>query len=391
MPLTASGFERKTLAEIKTEIETELKSIFGNSVDLSPSGFIGQIVGILSEREALIEAGQESIYYSQYWNTAEGNQLDNAAQLVGQERLSALATAGTVTFTGTDTTVIPAGFQVFKSGSPNEVYATDSEVTISGTTVNAAVTAVNTGELTALAGTVTGIVSSLTGVDSVTNAAGFDAGRNRETDSEFRIRIADSLQRPGTSTAAGIRAAVLALEDVISCSVTENETDVTVDGIPPHAFETFVFDDNAEPNSNIAQAILDAKPSGIQTHGATTETVQDSQGTSYDIKFTRPAEIDIYIIVNVTKNTDISEGPTYPANGDQLVEDAVLAYGSTRRTPNLDIIRIGIESAITTAVPGVTDLDVRLGTAPAPTGAANIAIDIDEISAFDAANVTVNS
>jgi len=390
--LDSTGFTIERFDSIKARLEAKFRSSFGDSIDLSPSGVFGQLIGIFAEEIFLQNEGQEAIYYSQYWNTAVGSSLDEAAQNIGQERLVALPTLGEVTFSGTDGTVIPLGFEVYKAGSPNEVYLTDSEVTIAAGVATVAVTSKIEAAYTVLAGVVTGIVSGLTGVSSVTNASAFNTGRDLETDSEFRARIVDVLQQPGTSTGSGIRNAVLALDETISVSVTENESDVTdSEGRPPHSFEVYVFDDNNEPDANIAQAILDAKPAGIQTYGSTTQAVVDSQGVSYNIRFTRPTEVPIYVIANITGNTDASEGALYPSNGDDLVAAAILAYGLTRRTPNLDIIRAGIESQIMRSVVGVLDYEVFIGTSPAPSGQTNISIGAGEVSAFSLVNISVSS
>lgn len=95
----------------------------------------------------------------------------------GQSLLGTPSTA-TVTFTGTPTTSIPAGFLVSEnaSGYFNQ-FSTNSTVAIGGGgTVSVAVTAVSTGLVAAPAGTITNIVSPLSGVDSVTNASAATIG-----------------------------------------------------------------------------------------------------------------------------------------------------------------------------------------------------------------------
>ena len=70
--LTSSGFNPKRLIDIKTEIENELKATFGNSINLLPSSVLGQLVGIMSDREKELWELAEAVYNSQYPATAEG-------------------------------------------------------------------------------------------------------------------------------------------------------------------------------------------------------------------------------------------------------------------------------------------------------------------------------
>ena len=53
--LSAAGFERKRLIDIKAEIETALKLAFGDNIDLEPQSGFGQFVGILSEAFSDVE------------------------------------------------------------------------------------------------------------------------------------------------------------------------------------------------------------------------------------------------------------------------------------------------------------------------------------------------
>ena len=53
-----------------------------------------------------------------------------------------------------------------------------------------------------------------------------------------------------------------------------------------------------------------------------TEIVTDSQGFAQTIKFSRPTTVDIYVEVDLTVDSNL-----YPANGDDQVEAAIVAYG----------------------------------------------------------------
>lgn len=98
--LLDSGFVRKRLDEIKAEMETDFRELFGD-IDVAPASVFGQIIGSVSERISDLWEILEAIYYSQYPHSAEGVSLDNAVNLSGTVRLKSTKTkAFAVVFTG---------------------------------------------------------------------------------------------------------------------------------------------------------------------------------------------------------------------------------------------------------------------------------------------------
>lgn len=387
--LSSSGFEIKRFDEIKTELENDFKSVFGPNINISESEPLGQIIGILAEREALVWELSEGVYNSQYPSTAEGVPLENVAAITGTTKLSATKSNAVITITGISTTIVDAGFIVSVNGSPNDQFETLQQVTIGGGgTVDADVEAVNFGPTLAPAGSLTEIDTPVSGVTSVTNAADAIVGRDEETDAELKARRKQSLQK-GITTIEGIRNHLLqTVDDVNAVFVIENVLDVPDgDGRPGHSFETVV---DGGVDADIAQGIFEAKPAGIETFGTESEIITDSQGGNHTINFSRPSDIDIYIIVNITKNNDPAEGPVYPVDGDTQVENALLDHASENLGIGDDVIVNQLYTPINT-VAGVIGIDIKIGTAPAPTLSNNIPIDATEISAWDSARITVNS
>lgn len=146
--LTPTGFVPKPQQEIISEIQQQLVALFGQNLDFLPESIFGQIVGVFSEREALIWQELEAIYASQYPEGAEGTSVDNILALNNLRRLGATPTVTAPTSTngtpglvlfGVPGTVIPAGSIISVSGAPTEQFAIDTQVTI-----EAAVNAVQT-------------------------------------------------------------------------------------------------------------------------------------------------------------------------------------------------------------------------------------------------------
>lgn len=131
--LTSTGFSKKRLADIKTEIENDVRVALGSNVARLPSQVISQLIGVFSDREASIWEQLEHVYNSQYPDTSEGINLDNVAALTGHTRQAAVKSRvtdlGQLLF-GTAGTVVPLGTVFSVEGAPTSQFATDSEVTL---------------------------------------------------------------------------------------------------------------------------------------------------------------------------------------------------------------------------------------------------------------------
>lgn len=491
--LTATGFQRKTLAEIKTEIESSLKTFLGNDINLLPQEPLGQLVGIFSERETLLWELFELVYYSNFPDTAQDRvSLLNAVALTGISALPATSSTVVVRIFGTLNTSVPANFLVAVTGSNERLFRSlnsgvinstineiqkiefssvptvgDFSLTFSGqtttllafnstnsqiqnalnalsnlssvvvsgnflngflvsfegvdgaqsqplmivstNTLNDGVGAVSvqitrdtkgfaahvdlnfiaqeTGPIVALSGSITTIVNATFGITSVINLNDAIVGRGEETDAQIRLRREQQLQRKGTASIEGIRAALINLANVSEAIVIENDQNVIdSEGRPPKSFEAFV---EGGAQLEIANIIWESKAAGIETFGDITQIVQDSQGFNQTIKFSRPTKVLIFMTINIEKNLTITEGSVYPINGDELVEAAVLNYASTLKIGN-DVVLNRFFTPINT-VPGVVGIEIFVGLSANPTGTSNIAISRTSLAVFDSTRIIVVS
>jgi uncharacterized phage protein gp47/JayE len=129
--LNTGGFTKKTLDEIKTEIEQRLRNTFGIFINLLPGSVFNTIVGIFAEREYKLWELAEEVYFSQYPDSAQGTDLDNAVRYTGQERLpSAKSFIANVFLFGNVGTNVPAGTQFAVDGNPDAVFETINAVVL---------------------------------------------------------------------------------------------------------------------------------------------------------------------------------------------------------------------------------------------------------------------
>jgi len=378
--LSPTGFDRKRLIDIKTDLEDALKLAFGENIDLDPQSGFGQFIGIISEAISDQWESQENIYNSQYPSTATENQLSNVVMYNGIERQEATKSTVTATISGIPGTVIPAGSKASTTATES-VFVTLALATISGGgTVSVSMESEEYGEIEASIGTLTVIDTPIYGWTSITNAAAATVGRAEETDAELRARRENSTQALGQNLIDALHAQLLDLDNVLDALVISNGTDSVVNGIPAHHFLSVV---RSGADADIAETIWKNTPQGIDSFGTTTINHTDSQGFDQPINFTRPAAVPIYFRVYITINTS-----TFPGSGSDDIKDNMVEYGGD----NFGIYDDVIKNAFLTPInltPGITSIDIRLGLTPSPSLTANIPIAIDEYSSYDASQIEV--
>ena len=292
--LEATGWVPKTVAEIRDEIETDLRAALGDDLDTSAESVVGQIVAIVATREAQRWELVGAVYNARVPAGASGASLEALCELSpGIEREP--ATKGTVTLSVTLNAgvTLPAGSVASVAGEPSNRWVTTASATNSGgspATVTAAAKAETAGRYVANASTITTIATPVTGWTAVTNAADADPGSEVETDAQLRVRREQRLQRAGSSPLGALEAEVAEVDGVTQVVAWENATDyVDAAGRPAHSVEVMVLGGDDE---DIARAIWAAKAGGIATYGTESAvTFTDDRGVSRSVLFSRPTDL----------------------------------------------------------------------------------------------------
>lgn len=383
--LTSEGFAVKLFEDVQADVQAELKSGINASINLAPRSNFGQITGIMANLAEDLWQLAAAVYDSQYPDTASGTSLDNVCAITGTVREQPTATTVTATLTGTPATVVPAG-TVFSVAVTGTKFETDEDATLDGGgNADVACTAQETGPKVCNSGTLTVIDTPVAGLSSVTNA--LDAtvlGTDLETDAALRVRRENELAASANASVDSIREKVLQLDDVTDCYVLENVTDlVDADSIPAHAIEVVV---EGGDQDEIATAVYATKAAGIATAGTTTRTVTDSQGFTHSVKFTRPTLEPIYIIVNLTKDSNWN-----PSTGPAAVKAALVAYAAEKYRVGSDVVDAPLYVPVF-SVAGVVDItSLYIGLAPAPASSTTLPMTIRQLAQFDTSRITVNA
>lgn len=378
--LTDEGLVIRTREVIREDINSQLRQLFGNSINLSDRSILGQIVGIISDRIGEVWELLEQVNSSQDPDKATKTLLDALCTLTGTFRPHAASSTVTLTLTGTNSTVIPFESE-FATASTAKSFTTLDPATLTVPSAWTGLTAyvvgdrvlntnvydciqagtsaaspgpvgsnpdlvadgtclwtfvgvgpaaadvdavsVELGPIVATRKDITTIVNSIGGLVSVTNLADASLGRLDAEDSELRILREDELSVAGSSPFDALLGQLRRVDGVTAVTLFPNNTDTTdADGVPPHSVESLV---RGGEDQDIWDALLANVAAGIGTHGTTIGTAEDSQGTLQTEKFSRPELIPIFVRLAVIKSSI-----AYPADGDDQVKAAVIAFGATQ-------------------------------------------------------------
>lgn len=238
-----------------------------------------------------------------------------------------------------------------------------------------------TGAIVAPANSLTVIEFDVDGVESVSNPEAAEVGDVRESDADYTRRADESLSTAGSATLEAIKAAVTAVDDVNTVLAYENDRTVTDEqGIPPG--QVLVVVDGGD-DDEIGAALWESKGGGTGYYGDVEVTVQDDDGNNQLVYFSRPTSTTLYIIVDITKGDD------YPADGDDQVKAALVAYGATLAIG--DSLNVNPKLASSLAdIDGIDNLELYVGTAAEPVNQGTLSPAATEVFSISADNIEVN-
>lgn len=380
--LTAQGFTRTRLDERLAQLQDAMRAIFGPNINLDPDTMDGQTLGIFAESTSNLDQLAEDVYHSFNPQSATGVALSRLVQLNGIRRIEGTYSTVALHCVGSEGTVIPAGSLV-KSTATTATFQTVSDATIpaSGQIDVDARSSVK-GAVLAPAGTLTKIDTPIYGWQTATNLLDAVPGRDEETDEKLRLRRRASTSTPGQAILDALYGALSNLPSVLQARVYENDQDTVqaVTNLPPHSIYCVV---EGGTDADILKTIWLKKTAGTTTHGTTSGTVNDSMGNPHTLKFSRPSDVNVYVVVNLHTRSG------WPTDGAQRIKDALTAWAGANQSIGEEVIQSRLFDPIN-SIPGHSIDSLYIGTAAGPTGTANIAVPFDGLSRFDSSRIVVN-
>lgn len=295
--ISASGISITTLLEYLEQIQQGHLDI-DPSWNIDPESPDGQRIASEAEMFANLDEQILLAYQSVDPNSAIGQQLNRLAAISGLQRQAATFSTATVTFSGVEDTVIPAGTLV-RNKTTDTLWATDTEAVIEYGVADVNVTCQTAGAQLASIGDLSIIDTPIGGVSSVTNTEVASLGTEEEADAVFRVRRNLSVSKPGDNQVDSIFALVANIDGVKKVRVIENFSSVAdANGVEPHSIVIFV--DGGDPD-DIAAAIADGKSPGcgLNADNAYANKVQVAtatpKGSPFTATFYRPVLTTIYV------------------------------------------------------------------------------------------------
>lgn len=320
--LTPNGLSIDDFEIILEEIQTAFIAAYGAGIKTEVKSGAGQLQRIIAARDQQWQEILLSVYTGLDPRLAEGVLLDRSNSLLGLTRLPDTPAEVLGTYTGTPTTVIPAGSRV-SVGTPANIFATDVEYIVGGggTIDNVLVIAELPGEVDV------SILGAWTLEDAIGGITGFDddsqpvLGRVVELDADFRARGDIERFRRGIGPLAAIDATLIAVAGVTFAKSFENVTVSPTDsnGIDLHGIKAVV---EGGTDLDVATAMRNSFPAGHQSFGAESQVlnVGPDQRTWF---FDRVAEVPVYVRAEFLTST--SEEST-PADLDATAKAALMEF-----------------------------------------------------------------
>lgn len=405
--ITAAGCTILRKIDVSSNLREALAASehYGSEVETGPDSPLGQLIDPFAEDLGQAYEQIADIYNADNPDSAEGVPLDNLAGVTLAQREPATYSRVTLTLTGTPATVVPAGKRAGITGGT--AWALDDDCIIGAGPTAAFATCTTLGLQTAEIGAISQILDPVTGWSAVTNAAVVDstttAGHEIEGDGQLQARREESLALAGSSTDPATQARITADASVTAVAVRSNRTDEDLsDGQPPASLAIFVWPVPLDLDS-FAALIYGSfgAPGGIRLWGSVTREIRDAQGYLTEVSWSPATELVLHWAAIVTPNT---EGSPYPADGDDQVEAAILAYSEAALGLGIDVlpdlakgyILMGWTDADDVrhaGVPGIRSLilQVKVGSAPSGGDTVPITVDMDEIATTIAGNIGVTS
>ena len=220
-----------------------------------------------------------------------------------------------------------------------------------------------------------------------------------ESDEDLRTRREGSTLAPSAAPAEAIWSNLLDIEGVEFARVYSNRTlDTDSNGIPGKSIAAVVVGGD---NIEIAKVLLARTSDAAAWFGNTSVRFEDRQGEPYNVLFSRPTELDIYIRIEL-EITNASQWAGGEGGSIDLIKTAIINYakkGARAFGINDGFQQVGFPpgaiietSRLYTAinsVPGHRIKDLFIDDAINPTTRHEIETDFDQLAVFKPANISV--
>lgn len=391
--MTENGFVPKRLADILDSMTTKIRAITDKNgqkpfVNESADSIFGQMGQIVAEELSI--CWEAAYAASQQYDplNAFGEPLRGLVQINGINPSYGAYTEVKMTLTGTENTLVPEG-SLIASADGTQTYKTVQDAVIGdeGTVeVNAVCT--EKGPKDPASNTIIQIKTPVFGWRNATNTQTVSVGANPDTDTELHIKQERATSATSYRQVDAIIAGVLNVDGVKYARLPVNRGLTTdANGITGKTIAPVVVGGTDE---DVAAALRIKCGTLDNFQGTTTVTYTGELGDTQDVSFYRPAEVPIYIELDISQ----TEYSTFSDDDVAKIKQAIVDYaeydqkGEAGFPPGADVILSRLYTPIN-SVPGFKVNSLEIGTAADSLSTSDIAIAWNEVAAFSTDNITI--
>lgn len=389
--ITGQGVIVPDTSTVLTEIQDMFKEVFGEDLDLTATTTQGRLIEMFQRNRTFCIQICALVSNMLNLNRATGFVLDDLGSLFLLSRHPATHTQTSVTMTGVNGTIVPAGTRL--QTTDGDIFQTTQQYII-GTTVNVIAESEEFGAIPCPEGTLTVVLDRVNGLETVTNGVPV-LGSDLESDTEFRSRIKESLNINSIAILSAIKSNLLAVDGVKDSYCYDNYTNSseTVDGItvPAHSILACV---EGGTNLDVAKVLYAKKTIGTgyitsATNLVTQDVVDEAYGTTYTVKFMRP--ITQAIDVNITVSRQGYSG----SDLSDAVKDAILQWYNGE-VDGVDGVKIGksvspfeISAAVSDILPDIFITNVEVAQHGSTPSSSTLSFGAVHKATLDKTNISV--
>lgn len=385
--------------DLLADVQGEYKNALGQNLNVDASTPQGSLITAETLARTGVMKNNAELGSMLNPQQAYGVFLDAICSFLGLERAANKYTqVQNVLIGGTAKTPILQGFRV--KSAAGDVFTIANQVVIGDNgTVRADLNSQEYGAIPLALGSMT-IVDGIIGWGSVTadTSTTVTVGATETSDGKLKSNRNAQLAIQGRGNSAAIQAALLAVPNVTSVSVVENNTGQTADPVNginftlPNAMWVCVA--GTASQDAVAQALYDAHGGGCPwDYGAAGQGVQVSPddgvsvvdsatGFSYKVKYNTPIQYTLYVYIEVSKGSS-SYSPS------EAVPSAIITWSSGEEDGErglyvgADVSAFQVAGAVSRQLPGMYVSKAMIAYAPvgaaAPTYPADYVTEIEAL------------
>ena len=302
-----NGLQAATAPELRTELETAFRNIYGNDIVLDSSTPDGQLINILVQKGVDVRGLISQLYNSFNPDNTQGSLLDQRCAINNVFRKAGTFTTVNIDIT-TNTTVTLQGVDsnynnpdatgyTIQDNEGNRFVLVNTQTLSSGTT-RVLFRSETLGNVIVLPNTITTPVTIVLGVVSVNNPTVANSiGSDEELDADLKVRRRQSVSIASFGYLNGLQAALLQLDGVTDAKVYENYTSSTdSNGTPAHCIWVVMDGGSA---ADIANTIYSKKCPGTNMRGDISYTITTPAQTKFIAKWDEADVTPFYIKFNI--------------------------------------------------------------------------------------------